>query len=619
MKNNWNKILNELSYKVSSGIPDLTNEQHLMKLWDILKEHNWNIDARVELLKNLNEVSIVKNKKSGNVYPVKTFRPQTQTIIKKDATKDDIKKAQQGAGEDEFDKPKEEPKEAQSNGYTGDKDKTLKQGDANKSEEFNKDLPPSDEEFEKKNEKSKNPIPPKPIKLDDIIPNPKFPKRYVKVLERMINSRLTPETKKFSHFSDIPGGAGAMKAQAGELMSLIGPTLSDDEWNTLSTRILEHEEKLINEHPDVFKKEQPKGSGKLKDNPGSRIVDKSWVDAAGKTRQAILKRLEKQYGKGTKIVASAWDTENEVEALGISDYKNNKGFSTDTYFKVEKPNGEQVLDEVSNKKSLKVNLLNSGIGDFQSWDPDLPDNLKQSVYREKARKRNIDFVDSKLDKVKKLIESDTPEGKEIKKLMERKGLTIEQALQGNSRDKQNILFKSIKGLRAQGDEDAGKIVQQDVEEHTSMVKRSVDAITENPKLKEGMLQSIREEFPLKAVSDKEETMALGEHSLDPTTMEEIFGTSDYDKIKEKLVSIPPKPELDKDGNPKVDKNGDPKMSAPMIGYQAEVGGETMPVADIGIREDGRGYGGQFKFEMIINKKFAKRMEAATKKIYGEES
>ena len=55
MKNNWKKILNELSYRVSSGIPDLTNEQHLMKLWDILKEHNWNIDARVELLKNLDE------------------------------------------------------------------------------------------------------------------------------------------------------------------------------------------------------------------------------------------------------------------------------------------------------------------------------------------------------------------------------------------------------------------------------------------------------------------------------------------------------------------------------------------------------------------------------------
>ena len=53
MNNKWDKILLELSYRVSSGIPDLTNEQHLMKLWDILKEHNWNIDARVELLKNI--------------------------------------------------------------------------------------------------------------------------------------------------------------------------------------------------------------------------------------------------------------------------------------------------------------------------------------------------------------------------------------------------------------------------------------------------------------------------------------------------------------------------------------------------------------------------------------
>ena len=59
MNNKWDKILLELSYRVSSGIPDLSNEQHLMKLWDILKEHNWNIDARVELLKNLDEAKKV--------------------------------------------------------------------------------------------------------------------------------------------------------------------------------------------------------------------------------------------------------------------------------------------------------------------------------------------------------------------------------------------------------------------------------------------------------------------------------------------------------------------------------------------------------------------------------
>ena len=64
MKNNWKKILNELSYRVSSGIPDLTNEQHLMKLWEILKEHNWNIDARVELLKNLTNEPVLTESKA---------------------------------------------------------------------------------------------------------------------------------------------------------------------------------------------------------------------------------------------------------------------------------------------------------------------------------------------------------------------------------------------------------------------------------------------------------------------------------------------------------------------------------------------------------------------------
>ena len=144
MKTNFTKILNELSYRVSSGIPDLTNEQHLMKLWDILKEHNWNIDARVELLKNLNEMSIVKNKKSGNIYPVKKFKPQTQTIVKKDATKDDVEKAQQGAGEDEFDTsdtPEKEPKESEKN---KDLKTDIKFDEENAPESVKEDNDPSD-------------------------------------------------------------------------------------------------------------------------------------------------------------------------------------------------------------------------------------------------------------------------------------------------------------------------------------------------------------------------------------------------------------------------------------------------------------------------------------------
>ena len=55
MKPNWDKILTELSVKVRDGIPDLTNEQHLIKLWDVLKEYNWPVDERVRLLHNLTE------------------------------------------------------------------------------------------------------------------------------------------------------------------------------------------------------------------------------------------------------------------------------------------------------------------------------------------------------------------------------------------------------------------------------------------------------------------------------------------------------------------------------------------------------------------------------------
>jgi hypothetical protein len=111
-----------------------------------------------------------------------------------------------------------------------------------------------------------------------------------------------------------------------------------------------------------------------------------------------------------------------------------------------------------------------------------------------------------------------------------------------------------------------------------------------------MLQTIKDEFPLKSVSDGEETMAIGDMSLDRDTMKEIFGTSDYDEIKEKLVSEPGPP--------------------PFLGYQAEVSDDIIPIAEVSIREDGVGYGGQIKFEMKLDKRFAARLKSATKSVYG---
>ena len=55
MKNELSKILTELSYRVRDGVPNLNNEQHLIKLFDVLKEFNWPIEARIELIQNLTE------------------------------------------------------------------------------------------------------------------------------------------------------------------------------------------------------------------------------------------------------------------------------------------------------------------------------------------------------------------------------------------------------------------------------------------------------------------------------------------------------------------------------------------------------------------------------------
>ena len=117
MKNNWKKILNELSYRVSTGIPDLSNEQHLIKLWDILKEHKWSVDARVELLKNLNELEF-KNKAELQKYASKhKIKPDTKvTIGDKETTAGDElpdleKKKDDEQGEEQTDTLSDEKRE----------------------------------------------------------------------------------------------------------------------------------------------------------------------------------------------------------------------------------------------------------------------------------------------------------------------------------------------------------------------------------------------------------------------------------------------------------------------------------------------------------------------------
>jgi hypothetical protein len=78
MSINFQEILKELEYRVEHGIIDLTKEEQVTKLTQILRENGVS-DANEMAQKArvyfsyLNEDDVVKNKKTGNVYVVKNF------------------------------------------------------------------------------------------------------------------------------------------------------------------------------------------------------------------------------------------------------------------------------------------------------------------------------------------------------------------------------------------------------------------------------------------------------------------------------------------------------------------------------------------------------------------
>jgi hypothetical protein len=469
------------------------------------------------------------------------------------------------------------------------KDKTLQSIDSLKTTEFNRELTPDDIEFEQKNQKTVNPIPPQPYKLSDkFAKNAKFPKKYLAALERMMNTKPMGDGTKWSHYSDIPGGAGQISAQAGELMTMMGTTMSDSDFKEFTNSLLQHEAELIKNNPSLK-------------SESSRIITKSWIVSAKNNREAILNRITKEY-PGSEIIASSWDTKDDVESLGLSDYEKNKGFSSDMYLKLKTKDGDEILDEISLKKSTEVNFLNSGAGKFSEWDTELPSEIDQNVYKDKQRARLSEYGTKFKSDIDKLLDSNSESAKKLKQLFKSKNIDFEQALDDTksgkgSRAKSKVILEGIKVLAENGNDDAITYLKDTDKLHRNFQENAVKAITENPKLKAGMLAEIRSEFPLKAVSDGEESMAIGANSLDRDVMKNIFGTSNFDDIKEKLTA----------------ETGPP----PFLGYRADVGGDIIPLATIVIREDGVGYGGQIKFEMKLDKRFAKILKKANEIVYSK--
>ena len=608
-------ILHELSFRSSEGYPDFSKPQHITLLSEILTE--WGLsDVKFELMKNLlkedeekplDAKEKEKAKQLKLVWKGKGYGKEGEegityknvdgklTKIDKDGeeSKEDSKTKVSGA--DDFQhapdikkKEKTDNKASKPRTIAG-KNKTLNKVDSVETNEFKRDLEPDDTEFNQRNEKIANPKPPEAYKLPtDILENPKFPKKYLKALERMVNTKPTGDGTKWTHYSDIPGGAGQISAQAGELMTMMGVSMSDDEFDKFTESLLKHEESLIEANPDLKKE-------------AKRIVTKSWINSARNNRKAISNRIKNEY-PNSEVIATSWDTKDDVESLGLQDYNTNKGFSTDMYIKIKTSDGEEILDEVSLKKSTEVNFLNSSAGKFIEWDENIPEDINPTVYRDTQRESLVSTGQSLTPDIDKFLSSGSESAVKLRKLFESKKITFAEALEETkngkgSRGKSKVILETIKALAEDGNDIAKKHLEDVQTKHRGFQKKAITAITENPKMKAGMLSEIRSEFPLKAVSEGEETMAIGANSLDKAVMKNIFGTDNFDEIKEKLEAQPGPP--------------------PFLGYRAEVGSEVIPLAEIRVREDGVGYGGSIKFEMTLDKRFAKVLVKANSEVYSE--
>lgn len=606
MKALIDRLVREWAYKVNNGMPDPANRNHLEVLADVFRSMKYSEQFISEyinqLLENpnseetpLDDKEKEKAKKLGLVWKGRGYGKEQDDFVSyknvdgklvqvdQDDKEEKPEDSQALSAKDgdfirKDDKEKETPKDKVSSGQPkreiSGKNKTLTIGNPSETKEFSKELdtsPTGDEDFKKKNEA--NSIPPPYTVPESITKNPKFPKRYAKAIERMMNTQANKQTSNWKYFSDLPGGAGQISAQGGELMTMVGSAMTDEEFEEFATSLEKHEQSQLENNPKLKKE-------------GTRIITKSWIAATRKSRKAILDRVKKQYGEGAEIIGSAWDAEGEVEAMGLSDYKKNKGFSTDMYLKIKKSNGEEILDEVSLKKDKNINFLNSGLGDMvNNWDPELRGTATDpKEYSKNERSRLVAGAKDILPQsIQQKLES------EISATESGKG----------SRGKSKAILKAIKAEADGGNDKAIAYLKADDVEHRKMQEDAINQLNNNPKVREGLIKNIKEEFPLKAVSEGEETMAIGDMSLDKETMKVIFGTDDFDKLKENL-------------SVKKSEKGEPYL----VYKIDDLGNKTVKVANIVIRQDGRGYGGgTIRFEMKLHPELAKNLDTATKEVY----
>lgn len=166
--------------------------------------------------------------------------------------------------------------------------------------------------------------------------------RHLDALSRMLVTQGSDTTGWSNFGGEVKGGAGKIYAQAGELMALAFAALPPEQ----SRKLQEVIQKTLESQKANKTKRQ--------------IITPAWFQAAQNNSIAINNAIKSNHGEGVSVIGGAWDVKEEVEELGMKDYDSEKGFSTDIYLRLS----DGSLAQVSLKKDVRVNFLNSGAGSY---------------------------------------------------------------------------------------------------------------------------------------------------------------------------------------------------------------------------------------------------------------
>ncbi|MDB4543240.1 hypothetical protein N9Z73_00165 [bacterium] len=662
------KALADWAYRVNDGCPDPHNRTHIQVLEGVLRQYGCTEQFISEYVTRVYNPQLTEDgkddqyvHKSSGVW-VKKGQEDNEDATRYEKTDDGQYKELEGEeesqedsrehtknmlttpepGSDAAEKGSEEDKKGEEDGDVGEfseKDKSLKDIDTINSETYtNPDTGVDDEEFENGPinsiyENSEDEL--KSKDLDEYFKSGKVPKKYQTVIARLMNSTHGKQ-KITDYMSGV--GAGQIQSQAGEIITMAGIGMDDDEFDGFISKLQEQVSKY------------PKGS--------KGVVTQDWLESVKYVRNVTTKRYDSKFGKGNwEVEASAWDVPGEFQALGNDNYTANKGFSSDMYVKV-RVTGKPVLDEISLKKDTTANIFNGVVTAIKEWASNVPKSADIDEYKkgelERPKKYGMGAAALQVDR-QALTSPEVMQNKELRQTLQALGVVSGDAKKGYRLEKkaEDIITKlesmpvppPIDALRFKqtfGTSDksrfkkylimhaacqrAKEISEGNTEKTTAFeflnihigyekgedgkfpegsIKRyqndTIQFLVEDEEAKEGCLNALAEKLPMKALFEGEESMAIGGLSADPKTLKRIFGIDSYDEFKAGLTM-----KEDEDGNN-------------FLVYSSQGPPATaVPIAEVKVRQKGQGYASSVGLEFQIAKDFGKALYGANKEEYPPE-